>query len=818
MKIRLVNFLCYSDNTFDFGDGGLALLSGPSGSGKTSIMRGINFALFGEGTKLATYGKKSCTVELEFCDLRIVRTKVPNTLTVNDYKGDVAQDIIYKKFGNTFKTSGYIQQNNLNSFILMSPLEKLGFLEKFAFKDVNLGAIKAKCKNLISTRNDKLIESISQLQMAEDVLSNMSKPEVVEFPIKCLIKQREKVTKNETTRHKNTLVLIKRARKAIKELQTEINDIKVLNTNTSNKQEALTSIGKKINELSVQEEEIKYEGDDALTSYKNLLKSILSRRELTTLENSYNENVKKLNEMKEQEERDIVKEIDDCRKSLWNEHSQEECTETINDCRKCIVDMELLEKSLSELKKYGNIDGEKIEQNKSDLEEYRLELDEKRQLYDCIQKQKELLSCPSCHVKLRFKKKDLYLADENGVVDDDVNEKEVVTRINELKSLISKLEVLIPEEQSKCERKRALEEKIQLITSEYDDVPELQSLREDLEYMLEYQRSQQDISNRIKKLEKRLCEKSFSSSFTSFQKSVSKQLTELTRLKMSKVVFDETTEEFDEEELRNTIHQQETNKDKLRDINNRKTILLNEKETYEQQLIDCKEEHIDKHSEIRDQEILQNLLDEEEAKIPTLENQANQHQQNLENIEKFNRYKEQLNNYQEWQKKVTELRVQEKIDRDSYASATMLKEKILEAESIAMLNIISSINIHAQLYLDCFFTENPIIARLCPFKETKKSKKPQINIEIEYKGMEADTTMLSGGELSRVVLAYTLALGEMFNTPLLLLDECTSSLDQDLTSTVFNAIREHFNGKQVLIVAHQVVTGIFDNSIKLGDA
>jgi ABC-type transport system involved in cytochrome bd biosynthesis fused ATPase/permease subunit len=76
--------------------------------------------------------------------------------------------------------------------------------------------------------------------------------------------------------------------------------------------------------------------------------------------------------------------------------------------------------------------------------------------------------------------------------------------------------------------------------------------------------------------------------------------------------------------------------------------------------------------------------------------------------------------------------------------------------------------------------------------------------------------MLSGGELSRVILAYTMALAEMFNTPLLLLDECTASLDQDLSETVFNSIRENFNGKIILLIAHQVVTGTFDKIIKLG--
>jgi ABC-type transport system involved in cytochrome bd biosynthesis fused ATPase/permease subunit len=139
----------------------------------------------------------------------------------------------------------------------------------------------------------------------------------------------------------------------------------------------------------------------------------------------------------------------------------------------------------------------------------------------------------------------------------------------------------------------------------------------------------------------------------------------------------------------------------------------------------------------------------------------------------------------------------------------------LEAESIALLNIIDTINTHVQLYLDVFFPDDPITVTLQTFKETKKNMKPSINITIEYKGMECDLNMLSGGELSRVILAYTLALGEIFNTPLLMLDESTASLDQTMTSCVFNGIKDHFNGKMVVIIAHQIVEGAFDKVIKL---
>ena len=55
----------------------------------------------------------------------------------------------------------------------------------------------------------------------------------------------------------------------------------------------------------------------------------------------------------------------------------------------------------------------------------------------------------------------------------------------------------------------------------------------------------------------------------------------------------------------------------------------------------------------------------------------------------------------------------------------------------------------------------------------------------------------------------------MFNTPMLLLDESTASLDQEATTAVFDSIKENFKGKMVLIIAHQVIQGVFDKIIKL---
>jgi ABC-type transport system involved in cytochrome bd biosynthesis fused ATPase/permease subunit len=48
-----------------------------------------------------------------------------------------------------------------------------------------------------------------------------------------------------------------------------------------------------------------------------------------------------------------------------------------------------------------------------------------------------------------------------------------------------------------------------------------------------------------------------------------------------------------------------------------------------------------------------------------------------------------------------------------------------------------------------------------------------------------------------------------------MLDESTASLNQELTREVFDAIKENFGGRLVLVIGHQIVTGMFDTVINL---
>jgi len=73
MKLTLKNFRCYTNQTFEFDDDEITLISGPSGRGKTTILIAIQFALFG-ATKhkyLVSFNKTSCEVEIEYKNFKI---------------------------------------------------------------------------------------------------------------------------------------------------------------------------------------------------------------------------------------------------------------------------------------------------------------------------------------------------------------------------------------------------------------------------------------------------------------------------------------------------------------------------------------------------------------------------------------------------------------------------------------------------------------------------------------------------------------------------------------------------------------------------
>ncbi|MGL5357025.1 MAG: AAA family ATPase [Cetobacterium sp.] len=176
-------------------------------------------------------------------------------------------------------------------------------------------------------------------------------------------------------------------------------------------------------------------------------------------------------------------------------------------------------------------------------------------------------------------------------------------------------------------------------------------------------------------------------------------------------------------------------------------------------------------------------------------------------------YEKQRDAFKQWSK-VSDLKTKEGELAISYPRSVKLQSILKRAERMAIEEIVDKINTHAQLYIENFFLENISVSLVFDKCGGKNVENNKLSVEVFHNGHQSDLSSLSGGELARVVLAFTIALAEINNVKLLLLDECVASLDQETTTTVIDSIRKSFNG-MVLCIAHQTTTGVFDHVLDL---
>lgn len=784
MKLNLKNFRCYADATFDFGEDGLTLISGGSGAGKSTLMLAIEFALFGVGAKLQTHGKRSCSVELEINkNFKIFRQKAPNRLVVNDIYEDAAgESIIKEHFGSSMLTC-YIPQNIRKSFILMTPAERLEFLESLVTSGTDIQEIKSSTKALIKRLCDEHNESIGALKSTESMLSSMSKPSKPSFHSKYSIADQESIITKLSKRMAANLKVLEITTRETETLKKRRADTEILEKVLHEKTHRLLELEEQL-VVETSDNDL-YKGDEYLSSIKDAFRSAKAFSELAL---QHQTNKKTIEELVVSERQIVLQKMEKIKQTLWVDLPKQEATEQQGlwkEEMKRKSSKAMYEAELQRIKINDN-----IEALTNRFNELTFSVDKLKK--DIELAEHPMFSCPGCDAHLRFTGNALVKSDNCEVVNVELLRNTLKVQKTELHRINGEM----TSHAQNLARQKQLIEQIQAI-GDVDETAD-QSYNEISEYISQ-NKNDEEAYNKL--------DNSLAETPRSVQILTKKNEEIYSKMKKEK--------EGDVTFLEKLISEQEN----LKIIHD--SVFMKLKKTQEQisraqaEISETKKRHISSWGSQMSISEISDLIISKEQEIESLKHTRTEDNRKMENYKISIDYCKQLETWTNFVKKRDVLAASEEDLRKRYASACTFKEKILEAESIAITGMIKTINTHAQVYLDHFFPDEPISVRLVAFKETKETTKPQINVEIDYKGIDHDLSMLSGGELSRVILAFTLALAEIHHTPFVLLDESTSSLDQELTSSVIEGLKENFGNKLVVVIAHQVIQGVFDRVVKI---
>lgn len=784
MQLRLTNFRCWEDKALTIPDKGICLLSGRSGRGKSTILNSIVYTITGKGKNISTFQKKSTSVQLEIDGLLITRQRGPNRLIVKkgdaQYEDDAAQSIIDSTFGAEFCNTSYIDQDNTNSFVFLSPSEKIEFLEKLLLARYNIDEMKDRVKDDISKTKLEHAATDSKLTTLSDMLRKMTytNQEDVFIETNRLTSQNcgkllEKIRGNIDITEKNE----KSVSTKIKKWENERTSQARL---TETRQALKVKLDDVDDQLSKCDDLEMLRGDMAvLEKRKNdyhTHQSYVKRREL---EASYNERVEHNTKEKEQylaQLRDLP---------------------TIDIIKKSVSQLESIQRIMDTL--IGLEDKIASPPDESELANELAERDKIKERMALCQKtiadQNLYYPCPSCKNVLQFEKDKLVMGNVRKIenVGDLKREvKELTLRLDSINTHIDELKVeKVLFDKNEAEYNQLFDRLDDLLKLPTGDVIEQEMVDEKLAGMNEMRAKYESGQQTIREIDG-----------DRFLLQLKKELELLPEAPTGGVTEDIPTE-HEYPVLLETLAKKKEMTERVRSLTQKRKQLT---QSWDELPVPDKTD-----------EELAELLTQNREKVETYRKKTEQYRTHLQRIEKWEIVERNNTAYQEIQVKIAETEEKKVAMMDRLRCLVKLRDHVKQAEQQSLSEFIDALNRHAAIYIEDFFPDDDITVELKTVQEGKSTGKEKVTLhfDVQYREMNGDLSFLSGGEKDRVNLAFTLAFSELVENRILLLDECISSLDAETSNVVLGQLKEKYKGKLVIAVSHQANLGFFDDIINL---
>ena len=768
IEISLANFRCWEDKTISFPSKGLCLLHGRSGKGKSSILNAIVYAITGKGKNISTFQKKSTTVGITVDGLTITRKRGPNRLLVEregvHYEDDVAQGMIDSLFGKEFCNTSYIDQDNVNSFVTLSPSEKFEFLERLLLSTDGIDEMRERVRKNLSDAKDGFTTEDSRANTLRQLLAKMSNTNppplqlnernVNRANVCALI---EKTTSNLEVSERNRRTLSSKIKKAESDIQ------------------AASLAHEKRNKLLWKMDELCLTLASVAGNEEDLERERAECERFQQQHHHHNEYVRyaalveKCQAVVSEHDREralLKKERD----SLIPRLDAEQSIERLRKAQELTHRLVRLEEKLTE----PPLDQEEIDRLET---EWKGSSERSAMIQGLIAQCETCYECPSCEKVLQFSNKRLVISE---------GDRQDLTRLREeyqsTKTTAASLRATLDQatrqkilyDQSDAEYNR-LFDKLEALDVQHDEIEErLATLQQAIN-------RHNEIDQAIRRID-------------------TDRFLQEKRKEMEACVVKEdvAVPTASLEELRDRLST-------IRETISTRRSLERERETVKNEL--AATVSIDK-GEVESLPIDRERRDAYEKKVDRYREMA----EALKNWEKVDRERQA---YEKIESDVEQSELQKTKWADRIRGLVKLRDHLKHAEQRCITDFINSLNQHAASYISDFFPDEDIVVELATLQETKVKEKVALHFQVSYREMTGDLSFLSGGERDRVNLAFTLAFSELVDNRVLLLDECISSLDAETTNVVLEQMKEKYKGKLVIIVSHQANLGFFDEVIEI---
>lgn len=837
MIVKLCNIGCHIDKQFKLSNVGLIRLVGQSGAGKSTILRAIQYAFYG-GKKSApkTFGAKNCSVNLVYKihgeKVKIFRQSNPQRLTVNDMEGEIAQSYLEKLLGmnaDEFKAISYIEQKSQNSILFMGPADRLNYIEKIAFNEKSHPQqVKKIIKKLSKKRNmemeasqqfyDMLLKEYKKLK--EELNSKFD--EIPECPVEDIDEWEHDI--------QDTIDMLKKFTREKTELESKIKNVEKIATLEQNYQKQKTKIDAQIQKMVSELENI---GDAWIEQTeidaKNSIQKYNAIIEYKTIENELIKYKKEHDELQKQEIEKYKKRIFDIENELQGFKNVDIQIVNVNreierlNKRKVVSDnvRKIMNETLNENNIVKSLEDElnncsiKCGDIKSELDNINTKIVEFKHIEKILIDGQHIKECPSCHIKLQI------TSDGDIVRVEDIVEKLTLNMVwDEIKKLQGQTKTLDTQYKILNQRISSLESiQDENILSQYISINswnnEHQIKLELLEELSQQKHNKLALEKELINLKKRNIDED--KLLTKLKSTIKTLQIKLDDILKKKIINTELQSDKNYNEIISKLQQyiddnkklefkREHIQDKIDEANNTIHDMSTEIEKLKSENIDIE------NIKIRVAKITQNI----EKYNDTIQNSLEIKTQ----IQQYQKYTEMSEKLDEWKFKCDEQKIKYQRDEELYQASLTLEKKCIYAEMNAIEDTVDTINAIADRYIKSMFETSPdpdVTVRLCTLKENKDGTvRPKINVQIEYRGHQiSDINDVSGGEQDRMALAYVLAMNEIFDSPILMLDECLSSLDSELNSDIICKLENFAENKLVLVVSHEANEGLFKEEVQV---